>query len=377
MKILHLITGLKVGGAETVLYNLLLGSDRTKDHHMVACFYKGPNVDKIRSLGISVRHIRGIFSAYDPVGIVQLIVFIWKQRPDVIHSSLWSANILARCVGFVFRIPVVCALHCMPEHLGFVRASIEDMTFRAAKVVVAVAPSVKNAFCAEMKSAGKNPQKIEVVYNSVDIESLQTFAKNNPLSREQFKLGQYDFVFGGVGRLVEVKNFENLIEALAMVLPTVPTARVIIVGEGPEKEKLIDIAKQLRISEYVTFTGYVPNPAPYYALFNCFVLPSYSEGLSMALLEACAFGLPIVTTTIRNRPHDIIEQGINGFVVDPVYTDDLAASMIKIFRSETLQEIMKKENLKLAKKYFSVKSMAEQYDAIFHRFDKTSPRLML
>ena len=101
MKIIHLITSLKVGGAESSLYNFLSYIALQKDYsheHVVVHFYDGMYAQKIRELCVKVIRVQGFFSLYDPVLFFRLIAIFKKERPEIVHTALWTANILGRMV---------------------------------------------------------------------------------------------------------------------------------------------------------------------------------------------------------------------------------------------------------------------------------------
>jgi len=119
-------------------------------------------------------------------------------------------------------------------------------------------------------------------------------------------------VFGSVGRMAKVKGYDRLVEALPYVFQRVPCAFCLLVGDGPERRALEEQAKRLGVSERVIFAGYRADARIFFEIINLFVLPSRSEGLSVALLEAMAAGLPVVVTRAGENPR-IVEDGLNGF----------------------------------------------------------------
>lgn len=371
MKILHVITGLKIGGAESVLYNILAHIDRSRDTHSVIYFHDGPNAARIRSLGIHATRIQGLFSPYDPVGIARLIWFVYHNKPDLIHSSLWSATILGRLLSFLFRLPLVSDLHCNASSVGVFRNAIDRLTCRFSATCIAVAPSVKESFNSQVFYAAKKAPPIEVVYNGIDTashEGLEHFSCHE-LYDKKMKDASCDFIFGAVGRLVSIKKFDLLIRAFASFSSDVAQARLYIVGGGLLRDELELLARRLHVHTTVIFTGEVENAAMLYPLFDCFVQPSESEGLSMALLEACSFGLPVIVSGTSGK-HDIIEDGVNGFVISPTDSSSLAAAMLKMYQSPSFRMQASKKNRDLAMHRFNIQTMVENYTRIFHSFEK-------
>jgi glycosyltransferase involved in cell wall biosynthesis len=135
-----------------------------------------------------------------------------------------------------------------------------------------------------------------------------------------------------VGGLRQQKGLPGLLEAFARVPAP---AELCLVGDGPERALLERRARDLGIAERVRFAGLVDDPSPYYARAGAFVMPSWAEGLSNALLEAMAFGLPVVATRIGGNV-DLVEDGVNGLLVEPGDPDGLASALARVLGDEAL-----------------------------------------
>jgi len=368
VRILHFITSLKVGGAESALYNLLeywantskeVFTSLDENEHIVLYIYDGPFVSKIADLGIRVYKLRGFLSPYDPVAVGRLIKFVKQIKPDVIHSSLWSANILARVVSHLYKIPLICDLHSDCNFHGAVRNFIEKKTIQIPRRFVAIAPSVKTSFRNLFYEIEKN---LVMIRNGIDVKRIHERAEREIITRENIGCDQNDFIIGTVGRLHKIKGHDLLIKAFAKFGR--PNKKLVIVGGGPEYDTLKQLAEALGIQDKIRFVGEKANPYPYYRLFDCFVLSSQSEGLSIALLEALCFGLPIVTTN-KNKIHDVISDGINGFVIPLNSLNDLVMAFEKIFTGDTMIAEMKKRNVKMVEESFQIDAVAREYVGLY------------
>lgn len=370
MKILHFITSLKVGGAESALYNLLeYWSKEDKNEHIVLYIYDGPFVSKISNLGVRVHQLKGLISPYDPLSIFRLIRFVRHIKPDIIHSSLWSANILSRFASIICKIPLICDLHSDCTFHGAFRNFIEKKTIKFPKRFVAVSPSVKTSFTNKFgtNAFGTNKlaftkENIVLIRNGIDVKKVYERAKAEHITREDIGCGEGDFIIGTVGRLHKIKGHDLLIKAFAKF--NRPNKKLIIVGDGPERDSLKQLAESLGVINSVNFVGEKSNPYPYYSLFDCFALSSQSEGLSIALLEALCFGLPIITTN-KDKIHDVISDGMNGFVVPINSLNDLVEAFEKIFTDDTMITEMKKRNIKMVEESFQIDAVAREYVGLY------------
>ncbi len=406
MKILHIITSLEVGGAQASLYNLIryerqLTSPLTpsacearvsrgsKYQRSIIYFHDGPFVQKLQSLGVETHHLKGFLSPYDFVAWFRLARLIKKTKPDLIHTALWSANIMGRLLGVVCRIPVLCDLHGDPADHGFFRNAIERVTLRLPTRFIAVSNSVQRSFLSLFSKKRYLPAKTCTIQNGIDASRLCFDIKKNRLSRKNLGVFESDFVVGSVGRLCSIKNYDLLIRAFAIFVrraneevpfvssvfrssakknvsrdSNVYSPKLCLVGDGPERSSLESLVQKLGLEESVLFVGEQSNPYRYYPLFDCFALSSESEGLSIALLEALSFGLPIITTH-RNKKHDVIENSINGFVV-PV--DDVAAlahALEDLYKNSAMQVSMRKNNCEIVQNRFSIETMFQKYDQLY------------
>jgi glycosyltransferase involved in cell wall biosynthesis len=196
-------------------------------------------------------------------------------------------------------------------------------TYRQAGGIVAVSRGVADDFAA---TAHVDRGRITVIYNPVVSEELWEKAEQ-PLDDLWFAPGQPPVVLA-VGRLAPQKDFATLLRAFAVMRNRKP-ARLLILGEGSERNALTALAVSLGVSDDVRMPGFVDNPYPYMRRAHLFVLSSRHEGLPAVLIEAAALGLPIVSTDCRSGPDEILEGGKWGKLVPVGDADRMAAAMIE------------------------------------------------
>jgi glycosyltransferase involved in cell wall biosynthesis len=390
MKVLHIITSLKIGGAESALYNFLEYITAKKSdlasHHYVAYFHHGPNVEKINSLGIKTYHIKGLIFIYDPLFFICLKRVICKISPNIIHTALWSANIIGRLLGKYIEIPVICDLHGNSFHEGYFRNKLDQHTVGLAYKNIAVSNSVIEAY---QKNIIKNFHKkslqkkvfsrVVVIQNGIDVKLIRNKTVNQKSFRSKIGLNKNDFVIGTVGRLDPIKSYDVLIKAFSMFFENYKTIftpefqhpKLCIVGEGKDEQKLKYLSERFNLTKHVIFAGAHPDAYKFYPLFSCFVLSSQSEGLSIALLEALAFGLPVITTN-NGSTHEVISDKINGFLVPINNPNKLAEAFIKLYNNQPLLIKMKAANKQLVEKFFNIEKVVYNYKKIYQEvFVKT------
>jgi len=380
VKILHIITSLKIGGAESALCNLLEKFKEKKgDEHFVAYFHYGPNVLKIKKLGFKIFQIKGLFCLYDPVFYFRLKKLAKTIQPDVIHSALWSANFFSRLIAKRLKIPIICDLHSNFSFDGNLRAWLEKFTVSWADKYVAVSTLAKNGFkraVIEKVGYAQKQKEIEsktlLIQNGIDVERVRNNALSKKLERKEFGIGGGDFVIGAVGRLDLIKSYDVLIRSFYVFINKIQSeksklnrdVKLCIVGDGSQREELKILVQRLGILNRVIFVGQRVDAHRFYPLFDCFVLSSESEGLSIALLEALCFGLPIITTN-RGLRHDVIVDRQNGFLVSVKDEEALTRAMLGLYSNPALVSNMSKANLKLVKEKFDIDRVKDAYESLY------------
>lgn len=345
MKILHIITSLRMGGAEVALFNRLKGMRNDPGvQHKVVCFYDGPITGAIRELGISVLLVRGFVKGYDPLGLWQLFKITRSLKPDIIHTALWTANISGRIVGSILQIPVINELHGNVVHEGWLRNAAERWSLRGASRVVAVSPSVREVYERHIVQALSVRDRLFIaarlvtVPNGIDRAALMARVSTQALSRQVLGLAQSDFVVGAIGRFEKIKSYDVLLHSVVRFCDLVPpgqrnSIKVCLVGDGSERAALETLVRQLGLEHHVIFTGYRLDAFNFYPLFDCFALSSQSEGLSIALLEALALGLPVISTNLKLQ-HDAIVPGVNGLLIPVNDVERYAQGLLALYKKQ-------------------------------------------
>ncbi len=167
-------------------------------------------------------------------------------------------------------------------------------------------------------------KRIDVVYNG--IEPLNAEYCEVARIRQELRLKPNALVIGTVARLDQVKNQSLILETFAYLNGDFENLYVLIVGDGPEREALEDRARRLGISQQVLFTGFIQNPERYMSVMDIFLLPSFTEGTSMTLLESMSLGVPCIVSKVGGNPE--------------IITDKRTGRLFEIGKPEQFQEIL-------------------------------------
>jgi len=173
-------------------------------------------------------------------------------------------------------------------------------------------------------------------------------------------------VVGCVGRLATVKRFDAVIEAMPAVRLACPAARLAIVGDGPDRDRLEATAVRVGAHAYVDFVGAVDDPAPRMGRFACLVIASEHEGLPNAALEALALGVPVVTVPAGDLPR-VVTEGVTGALARDGSPASLADAIIRVVASPSLRESAAREGPRLVRERFSEDSARDRLTELYER----------
>lgn len=213
-----------------------------------------------------------------------------------------------------------------------------------------------------MISEGFPGRRLEVVYNGIAAGERPRPAQRQA-AREALGLAPGALVVGSVGRLDPVKNLPALLRAHARLLAEHPEARLVIVGDGPDREALHAEARDLNIADTVVFTGYRADVRAVLPAFDVYANSSRYEGVSLTILEAMAAGLPVVATDVGGNPEVVIDHETGRLVAG--HASALAGALVELANHPKRRHAMGDAGRWRVKRHFSLDRMAEHYAAFY------------
>ncbi len=362
-KIVHVTSSLKIGGAEAVLYELI--TNLPEFEHTIIYFHDGPYRALLQAQGITLYPVKNYLVRYDPLFLYALYTLLRGLRPTIIHSLLWAANTCCRFLASVLNIPLVSAIHLGPEQDGYIRNSIDRLTYSLSQQTIAVSPDIATTL---VQKNWVIPSAITIIPNGISYQSVIHKSKQASLLRVHLEINAQHFVIGTVGRLIKRKNHTLLLESFAAFKTKVPQSTLIIVGSGPEETLLRAHAQALGIRSDVRFITQALAYG-YYTLFDCFALPSYQEGLSIALLEALCFSLPCIVTS-STQAHPCITSYYNGIVIPTGNAHALTEALFTLAHNPDQAQKLGSNGFKTLRAHYTASTMAQAYKKTFERLIK-------
>lgn len=352
-----LVPTLGGGGAERVMVRLANAlAARGTDVDLVVFTSEGP----FRSALSPAVELVDLATVRARATVPALVRYLRGRRPTGLLSTHDRANVLAvlaRGLAGVRTRVVVREASTFSEHLTekFGRAApivphVARWAYHRADRVVAVSRGVRRDLIATL---GLPDEQVVVVGNPVVTPDLHVERAADP-GDPWLVPGQPPVVLG-VGRLVPAKDFATLLRAFARIADRTP-ARLVILGEGPERAALEGLATQLGLAGRVRLPGFVANPYAYMARASAFVLSSAYEGLPGALIEAMACGCPVASTACPSGPDEILAGGRYGPLVPVGDVAGLAASMLRL-----LEDPPDPEHLRQGAARFGLDAVTDRY----------------
>lgn len=287
MNLVYFITGMGVGGAEQIVRDLSLRF-ANNDNKITIIILSGNPVNLPIHKNIKVINLyfkKNIF--YLPILLNKLLKIVKIIKPDIIHSHMFHANIIARLLKIFFNNTIlICSAHSNNEG-GKIRMFLYRLTNFLGDEFINVS---KNAVLVFEQKKAVAVNKMKFIYNGIDLEKFR-FSDNNI---NNFNRNSPKFLT--VGSLTELKDHKNLLNAFLIVKKNIPDAKLIIVGDGPLKNNLLKYTHKLNLSESVEFYGIRNDIPELMRESNILVLSSSHEGFGIVLAEALASGLLVVST---------------------------------------------------------------------------------
>ena len=341
-RILHLRTVCgKGGGPEKTLLN----SPRfLRDGYDVRLAYLRPEGDpdydmpaRAREMGVELMDIpeRG---PVDSRSLRQLCREIRAFRPEILHAHDYKTNVLAYLLGRWFRIPVMTTVHGYVERGGILEAYylMDRWALHRMDHVIAVSADLFSLLAKLRIPASKR----SLIENAIDTTAYVRQG-TSVLEKQRLGLNSELLAVGAVGRLAPEKGFDLLIQGVDLLYRAGLNFELLIVGEGPEKERLQSLADRTLRPDRIHLLGHRSDMSRVYQSMDLFVLSSLREGLPNVLLEAMALEVPVVATRVAGVPR-LIADGQNGLLVDSGSAHGLAQAIRRLLQDETLRHVLGK-----------------------------------
>ncbi|MCL5289999.1 MAG: glycosyltransferase [Firmicutes bacterium] len=354
-KILHIIGNLEVGGAEADLIAKTIALKDQYQFQVLTLLQKGALAERLEKAGIEVI-AGGMKHKMDVGAVLRMIRIVRRERPDLIHAHMFYSYLIAhimRLLGLIRH--VVYTIQKEAARANWLEIQLEKLLRPHTARILASSQQVLTSY----RKLGVNGRNMIPFYNSID---FSRFASGRNLIHEELGFGTTP-VIGTVGRLLPVKGHRYLIEALPDILQAYPDLKCVIIGDGDEKNALVELAEKLKVTEAVCWLGArrdIENFIPY---LDIFVMPSLSEAFGIAAAEASACGVPVVASAVGGLP-EVIVNGTTGVLVPPGNAKAISKEVKRLLSEEQTRIAMGLAGKNHVRK-FSAEEMACQLAAVY------------
>lgn len=364
MKIMHLISGGDVGGAKTHVLTLLRELGRRHQVRLV-CFIDGPFAQEARDMGIPTRVLKNknVFLLRR-----ELRDYIRSGQFDLLHCHGSKANLYSAWLRGKLNIPVISTVHSDPK-LDYMGRPLADMTYGVLNRMalkhrdgwVAVSDSMKDLLI----SRGYPGDSIWPIYNGIEFpKKLPHRPRQEYLSSLGLDWDESCVIFGIAARIASVKDMPTLVRAFAGAVKQAPNARLLIAGDGEQKEAVKALSDELCPPGTVHFAGWQEDMNSFYHALDVNMLSSISETFPYAITEGARMYCATISTAVGGVPK-LISDGDNGFLVEPGDYETMGDRMIRLTRDGKLRADMGRRLYEKVRTDFSVESMAARQEKIY------------
>jgi len=288
-----------------------------------------------------------------------------KGSFDLVHTHGYFADIVGIPAAKILGIPHISTCHGFISNDRNLRLYnwLDRIALRFATKIIAVSEGIEN----DLIRSGIDRSRIVTIQNAVNGEySDESAMRNRREKRNLLNLSDKDFVAGYVGRLSEEKGIKYLVEAISMLstYEEIPL-KLLIIGEGPKRKDLEDFAKEKNLEQRVFFIGFQSDVENWLPAMDVFVLPSLTEGTPMSLLEAMAYGIPVVASAVGGVPQ-VIDSGQDGTIVAPGVSREIKDAIYLLYKNIDLRNSVAREAQKKIEANYSVVDWIKKIEAEYH-----------
>jgi glycosyltransferase involved in cell wall biosynthesis len=364
LHVAYLTDGLKRRGYETTLVAGSLA--RGEDSMAFVADARGVQVIRIDELGREISPLRDLIATF------RLARLIRRERPQILHTHTAKAGTVGRVAAVLAgsrRPPIVVHTfhgHVLRGYFGPLRSLffrlLERWLAARTTALIAVSPQVRD----DLVSLGIAPrERFAVIRLGIELDERIAAEQNGRAeSRRYLGIPGERFAVGWIGRMTAVKRTDDVLVAFKRLRDGGVDAALCMVGDGPDRGGLEQRAHDLGIVRDTLFLGYQEDVAPFYAAFDALVLPSSNEGTPVSVIEALGAGRPVVATRVGGVP-DVVRDGVDGFLVEPGATDELADRLAELAQDPALRERMGKEGRERVLPRYAVERLVDDVDQLY------------
>lgn len=360
--ILHVV-GPTSGGIKEYVTSLVTNIDKNRFKQLIA-----GNMPLLPETDIEQFHLNLSLTAI-PKAIWSLCKILTNKNVDIIHAHGLKANLVGIIAARLSRKGKV--IYTMHGGVSFSKAqpgkaklyaALERILVRYNTKIITVSDILQKEL--HKRTQGKHGD-IVTIHAGLKEDRLKSNSNNLETIRHNFHIPANAMIIGTIARLAPQKGLCYLIKAMKQILYHEPDTILLIAGDGPLRNSLENLVKKENIHPHVCFLGFVQDIGSLLGLIHVFVLPSWTEGFPITILEALLAEKAVVATKVGGIP-EIIQHEVNGLLIEPRNPDALASSILNLLKNSKLRKRLGTTGKHIVKDRFSLEQMIAKYLAVYN-----------
>jgi glycosyltransferase involved in cell wall biosynthesis len=363
IRVLHTLCRIHSGGVEQRRILLAQGlSSDFYEHALICQEESGPVAGYLRDAGWKIHEIGLAPGILNRNWHARAHKIAQAFKPNIVHGAVYEGEALACGIGMRMpRVKVIMEETSDPVDRRWTGNALMRAMCLRADACVGVSPKVTEYL---RETLWIPERKIRLINNAVREMPAPTTTRLAEL-RSTLGIDDNDVIIGSVGRVFDDhKRFSDIILALPKIRSVQPKARLLIVGDGPDRNKLERLSNELGGKDAVVFAGYQGAPRDFYHLMDVFVLASAHEAFGLVLVEAMLAEVPIVATEVGGIPF-VLDNGRAGVLVQPKQPEELASAILHLLTDQKSAQTFRKSGLERALAAFSAERYVSDVESLY------------
>lgn len=365
IKILHIQESISFGGVERRRFSMAKKLDKDRFEQKIICTTtRGELIHEIEKEGVQVVPIGKLNSPFHWSQHQKVQKIIEEYQPDIIHGAVFEGVTMAAVNGWIKKVPIIIIEETSdPINRTWKGNLLMKFFSKLATKVIGVSEAVTEEYL-----KGKlhiSEKKVQLINNGV---ALPRFVSQEELTEAKKKWGieENDFVIGSTGRMLSDANkrYSDLIKAFAIFTKGKKNLKLLLVGDGPEREGYEKLTEELKIKEKVIFTRYQSDVSLFYKLMDIFALVSRNESFGLVLAEAMFNRLPVIATKVGGMKY-IVDDIETGYLVEPFHVNQVAEKMEALYNDPVLRNKMGTNGFEKAMREYTEEQYVKKVEKLY------------
>ena len=321
---------------------------------------ESPFIAAARECGMPLHILRG-YNQYDPRLVSQLTRLIKRLKIDIVHSHEVKSDVITYLASKLHRVPIMTTLHGWIANNAKQRVlmAVDRRLIPRFDCVIVVSDQIRDA----LKRQGVPGHNMRLLHNAIVIEKYRRTGRTGFLA-ELIGRPLLGPVIASIGRISPEKGHADLVDALAIASARGHRFSAVLAGDGPDRPRLLEKIDAAGLSDRIHLPGYVQQPQRILEEADLVVLPSHTEGLPNAALEAMVMGVPLLATRVGGTP-EVVTDGQTGRLVSPHSPEALACGIIDFVVDPAPWRRMAADAREVVERRFNFRSRTRELEGIY------------